>query len=260
MKKFYTYILTFVSFIALALANPIDDKASHFVINGAPDSSIKKDNQYLIKKSYAIHYRYDTKTAEYVVEKPTNEKILGGSKRKDDFRPDSEVPEKYQSQLSDYAGNPFDRGHLVPAGNCTQNDEAMSESFFLTNMVPQVPNHNRGIWKQLETKVRNWVVDDKKDLYVISGTIYNKEYKSIGAGKVGIPDYLWKIAIDAKSNKSIAFLFPNSPLPVEDLPKYIVSIEDIEQKTGIDFNPKLPKDKQKLLESAKGSIKDWPLD
>lgn len=260
MKKIHTYILTFVSLLTLVFANPIDDKASDIVINGAPISSINKNNQYLIKKIYAIHYRYDTKTAEYVVERPTKDKITGPAKRKDDFRPDPEVPEKHQSLLSDYAGNPFDRGHLVPAGDSTLNADTMSESFFLTNMVPQVPNNNRGIWKQLETCVRHWVVDNGKDLYVISGTIYNKDYKTIGDNKVGIPDYLWKIVIDAKSNKSITFLFPNAPIPVEDLPKYIVSIEDIEQKTGLDFNPKLPKDKQKLLESVKGNTKDWPLD
>ena len=259
MNKLYKFLIGLVAISTLVFANPIDDKASSIVVNGAPVSSITKENQYLVKKIYAIHYRFDTKTAEYVVEHPTKEKITGTAKRKDDFRPDPEVEKKYQSLLSDYAGHPFDRGHLVPAGDSTLNEETMSESFFLTNMVPQVPNHNRGIWKQLETCVRNWVIDGGKDLYVISGTIYNKDYKTIGDNKVGIPDYLWKIAIDAKANKSIAFLFPNAPLPVEDLPKYIVSVEEIEKKTGIDFNPKLAKDKQKLLEASKGDVKDWPL-
>jgi endonuclease G len=259
MNKLYKFLIGLVAISALVFANPIDDKASSIVVNGAPVSSITKDNQYLVKKIYAIHYRFDTKTAEYVVEHPTKDKVTGPAKRKDDFRPDPEVEKKNQSLLSDYAGHPFDRGHLVPAGDSTLNEETMSESFFLTNMVPQVPNHNRGIWKQLETCVRNWVVNDGKDLYVISGTIYNKDYKTIGDNKVGIPDYLWKVIIDAKSNKSIAFLFPNAPLPVADLPKYIVTIEEVEKKTGIDFNPKLDKAKQKVLESMKGTDKDWPL-
>lgn len=257
MNKIYKQILFFISLVSILVANPIDDNASQFVVYGAPVSKITKDNQYLIKKVYAIHYRYDTKTAEYVVEHPTKDLILGGIKRQDDFRPDPEVPTKHQSQLSDYAGNPFDRGHLVPAGDCTKTEETMSESFFLTNMVPQVPNHNRGIWKQLETCVRNWVVDGGKDLYVISGTIYKKDHKTIGENKVGIPDYLWKIVIDKKSGKSISFLFPNAPLPVEDLPKYIVSISDIEIKTGINFNPKMPENQQKEFEATKANQKDW---
>lgn len=255
MQKSLKYIISFISLVAILVANPIDDKASQFVVNGAPISKITKDEQYLIKKNYAIHYRFDTKTAEYVVEHPTKEKINGKSKRKDDFRPDPEIAKQHQSQLSDYAGQPFDRGHLVPAGDCTQDDEVMSESFFLSNMVPQVPNHNRGIWKQLETAVREWV-NEGKDIYVITGTFYNKDHKKIGQN-VGIPDNMWKVIVDAKSNKAISFWFPNAPLPVEDLPKYATTISDIEQKTGLNFNPKLSDADQKKLETAVPNLKEW---
>lgn len=257
MKKIYYYSLCLLTLVTALVANPIDDKASQFVVNGAPISKITKDTQYLIKKNYAVHYRFDTKTAEYVVEHVTKEKIVGGFKRKDDFRPDPELAENNQSKLTDYVGNPYDRGHLVPAGNSTQSAEVMSESFFLSNMVPQVPNHNRGIWKQLETCIRNWTIDDNKDLYIITGTVYNKEYKSIGDNKVGVPDYMWKVIIDAKTNTAIAFLFPNISLPVEDLPKYIVSISEIEEKTGIDFNPKLAEKQQTELEKSKADQKNW---
>jgi len=254
-KTHYRFAGLFILLTAILIANPIDDKASQFVYEGAPISKIIKDNQYIIKKNYAIHYRFDTKTAEYVVERPTIEKINGNSKRKDDFRVDPDIAKHYQSVLDDYAGEAYDRGHLVPAGNNTQNDDVMSESFFLSNMVPQVPNHNRGIWKQLETAVRIWV-NEGKDIYVITGTFYNKEHKQIGK-QVGVPDYMWKVIIDAKSKKGIAFWFPNAPLPVADLPKYVVSISEIEVKTGINFNPKLPEKQQIELESIKADQKDW---
>jgi len=255
MNKLYKNIFAFLLLVSILVANPIDDKGSQFVVNGAPISKIEKNNQYLIKKNYAIHYRFDTKTAEYVVEHPTKEKITGTSKRQDDFRPDPEIAKQHQSQLADYAGEPYDRGHLVPAGNSTQNDDVMSESFFLSNMVPQVPNHNRGIWKQLETAVREWV-NEGKDIYVISGTFYNKEHRKIGQN-VGVPDNLWKVIIDAKSNKAIAFWFPNAPLPVADLPKYATTISDIEQKTGLNFNPKLSDADQKKLEATKPNLTEW---
>jgi len=238
-------------------ANEIDDKCPQHVLLGAPVSKIKKDNQYLCKTNYAIHYRYDTKTAEYVVEHVTLEGTTGSSKRKDDFRPDPAIPAQHQSTLKDYAGNPYDRGHLAPAGNNTQNEEVMSESFFLSNMVPQVPNHNRGIWKQLETFVRDWVVDHGMDIYVISGTVYNKEYKTIGEGRVGVPDTLWKVIIDRKAGKAIAFVFPNTALPVEDLPKYTTTVAEVEKLTGINFMPKLPKDKA-ALEKTKPDLSKWP--
>ena len=255
MNKLYSYLLVLL-LITTAWANPIDDKGSQFVYNGAPVSAINKNDQYLIKKNYAIHYRYDTKTAEYVVEHPTKEAVTGKASRKDDFRPDPAVPVSNQSQLDDYAGQPYDRGHLVPAGDNTQSADIMSESFFLTNMVPQVPNHNRGIWKQLETQVRNWVIEGK-DVYVISGTTYATGYKTIGNNKVGVPDYIWKVIIDAKSGTGIAFYFPNKALPVPDLPKYATTIADVEAKTGLNFEPKLDAAKKKALETTTPDLKNW---
>jgi endonuclease G len=133
----------------------------------------------------------------------------------------------------------------------------MSESFFLSNMVPQVPNHNRGIWKQLETFVREWVVDNGMDLYVITGTVYNKEFKTIGEGRVGVPDQLWKVIIDRKEGKAIAFIFPNTALPVADLPKYATTVSAVEKLTGINFMPKLPKEKSKL-EKTIPDLNKWP--
>jgi endonuclease G, mitochondrial len=254
---YYKILLILVLSITGVWANPIDDKCPQHVLLGAPVSKIKQNNQYLCKINYAIHYRYDTKTAEYVVEHVTIEGTTGSSKRKDDFRPDPAIPAQHNASLKDYAGNPYDRGHLAPAGNNTQNDQVMSESFFLSNMVPQVPNHNRGIWKQLETFVRDWVVDHGMDLYVISGTAYNKEFKTIGEGRVGVPDQLWKVIIDRKEGKAIAFVFPNTALPVEDLPKYVTTVAEVEKLTGINFMPKLPKEKSKI-EKTTPDLNKWP--
>lgn len=256
MNKVLKYVLTVIVVAVIAIANPIDDKASTFVYQGAPVSSIKKNDQYLIKKNYAVHYRYDTKTAEYVVEHVTKECVTGPSKRENDFRADPELPKEHQSLLSDYAGFPYDRGHLAPAGDNTQDDDAMSESFFLSNMVPQVPNNNRGIWKQLETFVRNWVLEGK-DIYVVTGTVYNKGYTSIGDNHVGVPTHVWKVIVDKKSNKAIAFIFPNTALPVEDMPKYAVSIDEVEKQTGINFMPKLTPALEKSIEKTKPVLKDW---
>lgn len=220
------------------LANPIDDKCPQFTPYGAPDINLKS-SVYLCKTNYAINYDTTTKTAVYVVEHVTKAAITGPAKRKDDFRPDPALPVAAQSQLTDYAGFPYDRGHLVPAGDNTQNDLIMSESFFLSNMVPQVPNNNRGIWKQLETKVRTYVTQFD-DVYVASGTIYDKGYSTIGANKVGVPTRLFKVIIDIKALKASAYIFPNQPLPVQDLEKFRVSIKDVEVATGINFNPKIP--------------------
>jgi endonuclease G len=239
----------------MAVANPIDDQCPQFALRGAPVSPIAGNDQYLCKGNYAIHYRYDTKTAEYVLEHITLPTITGPAKRKDDFRPDPAIPRQHQSQLSDYAGFPFDRGHLSPGADNNHSDQAMSESFFLSNMVPQVPNHNRGIWKQLETAVRNWVKEGK-DIYVVSGTIYAPGYQTIGAGRVGIPTHMWKVVVDRKNVKAIAFIFPNAPLPVKDLPKYATTVAEVERVTGINFHPQLPPALANL-ETTAPNLAEW---
>ena len=250
----YIIFIASLLFSTVALANPIDDKCAQFIYAGAPESKLVANEQYLCKLNYAVHYRYDTKTAEYVVEHVTKESINGSSKRKNDFRPDSSVPVKFQSQLADYAtaGNIYDRGHLSPAGDNTISDAIMSESFFLTNMVPQVANNNRGIWKQLETAVRNWSLAGK-DVYVVSGTIYDPGFKTIGPNTVGVPTKLFKVIYDKTNNRAIGFIFPNQALPVKDLPNFAMAVSDVEKQTGLVFMPKLPAE----VKSTKPNLADW---
>ena len=233
----------------VSLANPIDDKCSQFVPFGAPVA--KSTVEYYCRTNYAIQYNDETKTSLFVLEHVTKEAISGPAKRKDDFHPDAQIAKQFEATLADYAseGKTYDRGHMAPAGDNTINDQIMSESFLLSNMVPQVANNNRGIWKQLETKVRNYVLATG-DLYVASGPIYDAGYKTIGPGKVGVPTRLYKIVIDVKNNKASAYIFTNTALPVADLEKYKVTIADVEKATGINFNPKLA-GPNVALESAK---------
>jgi endonuclease G len=256
MKRIIVSTVLFIGMISAALANGIDDKCPQFTIFGAPVSA-KPDNagQYLCRPTYAVRYSYATKTAEYVVEHVTVANISGTAQRKDDFRPDPEVPAQYAAQLSDYAGQPYDRGHMAPAGNATNDANAMSQTFFLTNMVPQVPNNNRGVWKQIETLARTWV-SKQGEMYIISGTIYTPQAKAIGKG-VGVPDWLFKIIVDPKAHKVITFMLPNTAMDANDYPKYIVSVADVEKATGIVFFPKLPP-AAAALKTTKANLADWP--
>ena len=163
--------------------------------------------------------------------------MTGPAKRKDNFHPDASVTPNCSASLADYAivGKTHDRGHMAPAGNNTQNDAIMSESFNLSNMVPQVANNNRGIWKQVETFERQWATNPNADFYIISGGIFDQGHPVIGNG-LGIPTRLYKIVIDKNSKKVEAWLMPNAALPVQDLPKYQVPMAAIEQATGMRFN------------------------
>ncbi|TLU54627.1 MAG: DNA/RNA non-specific endonuclease [Chlorobium sp.] len=236
-------------------ANPIDDKASQLVCWGAPVSSVTNNDQYLLRTTYAVHYLYRTKTAEYVCEHLTKNAISGPAKRKDDFRPDPELADSVRANLSDY-NKTYDRGHLDPADDNTQSAKIMSECFLLSNMVPQNPNLNRGMWKKLETVVRNWVRKGK-DLYVITGTVYGSTHRKIGRDSIGVPMAMWKVIVDRKSRKFIGFKIPNAAVSSSDLPKYAVPISDITKETGVTFFPALPPDLLTEKNSAPKLV-DWP--
>ena len=255
MNRIILSTVLFFSMCGSVLANGIDDKCPQFTFMGAPVSS-KPENagQYLCRPTYGVHYSYATKTAEYVVEHVTVANINGSAQRKDDFRPDPEVPPQFRASLQDYAGQPYDRGHMAPAGNATNNPDAMSQTFFLTNMVPQVPNNNRGIWKQIETLARNWVAK-QGEVYIITGTIYTPQAKLIGNGVV-VPDGLFKIVVDIKAQKIIAFMLPNAPLGANDYPKYVTTVAEIERVTGIVFFPKLPN--AAAIKNTKANLAEWP--
>jgi endonuclease G, mitochondrial len=234
-----------------AWANPIDDNCPQHTTLGAPVSSIKENTQYICHTNYAVHYRYDTKTAEFVVERLDRADITGPAKRKNNFGPDPKVDDAKEAQLDDYKGHPYDRGHLSPAADNRADDNQMSESFYLTNMVPQDPGHNRGIWRILEIAVRNTAMTN--DIYVVSGTIYDPGFKTIGAGKVGVPSRIWKIVYNATNGETIAFLFPNAKLSTKDLPKYAVTVDEVEKATGINVFPKLDERVEARFDPAK-----WP--
>lgn len=253
MKKILGLALSF--FAVLVLANPIDDKCPQHAPYGAPVSKVPaNEGQYLCRVGYAAHYNYRTKVSEYVVERITKQNLVGNQKRGDDFREDPEVPAQFRSTLKDYQGSGYDRGHMAPAANFPYSVQAMSESFFLTNMMPQVPGNNRGIWKYTETYTRAWV-EAYGEAIVVTGTIYAQQLPAIG-NNVQVPSHVYKIVVVPSIGKSISFLFPNQKLPVEDLPKYIVSIAEIEQYTGLLIMPKLPV-QYNALKTQRANFNEW---
>jgi endonuclease G len=233
MKTITTILALFLS--TTLFANPIDDNCpDHAHPLGAPVSTITQ-SQYVCHLNYAVHFRYDTKVAEYVTYRIDPEDISGTAKRKDNFRDDPSIPSEHDVTLADYAGKPYDRGHLSPAADNTASEEQMSQSFYLSNMVPQNPNQNRGAWRILEDRIRN-IAKEGRILYVTVGTVYRPGYEVIGNG-LGVPQYIWKVVVDAETNNSIAFLFENKPIRTQDIHTTITTISAIEKMTGLNFHP-----------------------
>jgi len=177
--------------------------------------------------------------------------------RSDDFRPDTSLKEWQRAELEDYRRSGYDRGHLAPSADMKCSEEMNSDSFLLSNMAPQIGiGFNRGIWKDLEDKVRDWA-RTRKDVYVFTGPAFDPvggemRFRLLGKDRVAVPTHFFKIVIDRKGPgqvEAIAFLLPNQKLPAGDLKGHLTSIEAIERMTGLDFLEKLPDEEEDRVES-----------
>jgi len=234
MRKI-AFLLLFVPFVVLA---QINQQCPQFTVNGTPQYQAQPGDQELCKTNYAVIHRCSVKAPVAVFEHLTMASMTGPAKRKDDFRPDPAVHEQCRASLADYAtvGKTHDRGHMSPAANNSQNDAIMSESFFLSNMLAQIANNNRGAWRLLEAAERQWAMVPGTDFYIISGGIFDPGHPVTGNG-LGIPTRLYKIIIEKNSRQVQAYLMPNAPIsPATDWPKYQTTMTEIERATGMRFN------------------------
>jgi len=189
---------------------------------------------------FDLGYNEEYEQASWVAYVLTGEEIeLGRTQRSDNFRADTSI-ETGSSSPEDYYGSGFDRGHLAPAGDMKWDPVAMSESFLMSNMSPQMPSFNRGIWRSLETQVREWALE-KDSLYVISGPVLESIDSTIGENEVGVPKYYFKVVVDLSPpvHSMIAFLIPNMGSSSE-LTQFAISVDSLEKYTGYDFFASAP--------------------
>ncbi len=205
-------------------------------------------NGEVVTHSYfTLSYIEQYEQAEWVYYELTLPMVSGPQSRTDDFREDKMVSTG-SAQLIDYKGSGYDRGHLCPAGSMTHSLQAMSESFYLSNMSPQTPSFNRGRWKQLEELVRSWVVSDSL-LYVISGPVLTSNMQVIGANRVAVPLHYYKVIYSPVKSQMIAFIMPNEDIK-DPVSNYTVTVDKIEEITDIDFFHSLPDVLEQHLEAS----------
>ena len=222
------------------------DACTDFVRYGDPGGS----GTPLCRLGYAALHDNERKISLWVVERLTAEQVAATMDRTDNFRPDMDVPEGSRASLLDYRGSGYDRGHLAPAADMRWSPVAMSESFLLSNMVPQVgTGMNRGIWKDLEAHVRDWATE-RGEVYVFTGPAFGPVRVVIGPSDVEVPAVMYKVVFDPIRVDAIAFLMPNRVLDRDTLPVYRVSIDTVEQATGLDFLSVLRDDVEVQLESS----------
>ncbi|MEZ4839704.1 DNA/RNA non-specific endonuclease [Flavobacterium sp.] len=203
--------------------------------------------QVVKHKFFSLSYHEDFEQAEWVAYE-----LKASNSFKSDFkRPyfiDDPKVKTGSADWKNYKNSGYDKGHLCPAGDMKFSIDAYNETFYTSNISPQKADFNAGVWNRLEQKVRYWA--DKYDgLYVVTGGILTNNLKTIGKEKVAIPDYFYKVLLDVSKDKPrmIAFLVPhkNSNQPLYE---FVVSVDELEELTGIDFFPHLPDDMENTIE------------
>lgn len=248
------------------------------VVSGEKEK-IARRSFYLCEQNYAVQFDPATKNPMWVAEKLVGtEQANTFVERADNFQPHPLIPKPAQAALSDYRGSKFDRGHMAPAADMVD-DYSMNQSFFLTNMVPQVgPNMNRGIWADLEAMARKWS-EARGEVLVVSGPIFGQGYRVMGKSSVAVPTHLYKIVLDPRTSESIAFIMPNvqivtrktktldegNPEFPQTMPQsavncgraciidnFIVPLTSVEQATGLQFFPSMnPQQKQQASQKGR---------
>ena len=257
--------------------NKLDDRKENFIqlstnleIPSCAAKNHSEDHEIRRFENYTICYRESYEQAEWSAYCISDYQLVKNADRSNDFRADP-IISTGSADLADYRKSGFDRGHLTPAADMSFDSKAMSDTFFMSNMSPQNPQFNRGIWKDLEAQVRIWVKVFGR-AYVVSGPILNKsadEYNSIGNNNVAIPEYFYKVILvplyedmtdrsssdDAKAVAAIGFVIPNQNCK-DSFWDYAETIDNIERMTNLDFYSLLPDSWENKIE-AQYNLDEW---
>jgi endonuclease G, mitochondrial len=196
---------------------------------------------------------------------PASLAIRDGDRKNSVFLEDDQVPAKFRGLLKDYYRSGYDRGHQVPAADAKWSQTAMDETFYLTNMCPQVgEGFNRDYWAHFEDFCRRLTVQ-YPSVRIVTGPLYlprkdpvdNKwyvKYEMIGSPpSVAVPTHFYKVifAEDGRVGGNVAlgaFVLPNAPIsndkPITD---FEVPIEAVERASGLEFASKLPIQRRRRL-------------
>lgn len=221
---------------------------------GAPS----RTDQVLCRGGYALGYDYSYRIARWASYRLTRASISGDAARRDRFRADPDLPKEHRAQVSDYRNSGYDRGHLAPSEAIDTSAEINLETFYLSNMAPQRPAFNRGIWRVLESWVRGWT-ETRGELYVVTGTIFAERPRRIGENRIAVPSYFYKVIYDPRAQEVLAYLLPHRPdLRSDSLPRYQVTVDEIEARAGVDLLATLDQALEQAIEAR--LIAPWAVD
>lgn len=216
----------------------------------------EQDSQIVHHTAMSLSYSEQHEQPRWVAHIITPEIISGNLSRTNDFREDPKVVTG-TAITEDYWDSGWDRGHMAPSADFRWSKTAISESYMYSNMSPQHPDLNREKWASVENLIREVVIREKHQVYVVTGPILKKGLPALGTSGVSIPEQYFKVALDMNPDapKAIGFIFNNN-IAHYPIQYYAVSVDSIESLTGIDFFPNVMESYIESLESE-FEFDDW---
>ena len=201
----------------------------------------------LYKTGFVVNYNVDWRIPNWVAYELTDEETNGTIERARHFKVDEEAPYP-RVETSDYSHSGYDRGHMIPAADVKWSQQAMYDSFYMTNICPQNPNLNRGDWNDLEELCRTWAKKWGR-LYIACGPVVVENPQRIGEVGVAVPSAFFKVVLRMCDDdfETIGFLFPNRA-GSKPLQTYAMSIDDLETVCNMDFFSLLPDSLEECVE------------
>ena len=219
--------------------------------------TIREGSQLVVHCAMMLSYNEKHEQPDWVAHIVTPDVREGNLTRTNDFREDSLV--KTGSAIKDdYWDSGYDRGHIAPSADFRWSAQAISESYFYSNMSPQRPEFNRERWAELENWIREAVLGANEQIIVIAGPVLRDGLPQLtqGPNKVSIPEYCYKVVLDIEgpNQKAIGFVLPNKSCPYPVI-SYAVSVDSIERLTGLKFfgnlSPELQVKLKKMADPTK---------
>ena len=198
------------------------------------------DKTYQIREftQFTLGFDADKKQAAWVAYELLPAEIEGNVGNRPRFRPDPSLAASASPE--DYTNSGYDRGHLAPAADFTYSRDAIEETFYMSNISPQLPDLNRGIWRQLEEQTRRWSLE-KGRIWIVTGPVFSVRNKRIGKNKVAIPKGFYKVLFtpDTEPPEMLAFYLQNKYYN-QELEQLATTVDDLETLTNYNFFSSLP--------------------
>lgn len=259
-------IILYLSFFFIIIFFGFTDKNDYLLLEesvhllpGIPKDNDTTDDYIIIRKQYALSYNYKRNVANWVAWQLNKDWFGDAPRYKGNFITDKDLPKNFQKIThQDYTNSGYDRGHMVRSEERTRTPEDNKSTFLLSNILPQTPDLNQGVWLDFEYFCEELCKNHNKELYIYAGGIFHSERKI--KNKISIPDSCFKIVIMLNQGekfsdingktKVYSVVMPNiMGIRKDKWAKYKTTIKRIEESTGYDFLSAIPDSIEIILEN-----------